>query len=131
MRKAKRLTFMFALTCCLLMMYVYPVSAASSVTGGVGGYSTSGSVTIGSTSATGYTSSGAPGAILTVTVSYVYGWGALGGAYTVTRSNGGANYGVSVTAAAEHYNPASLYAYASHSATYGSASWSDSTSINY
>lgn len=129
MRKAKRLTLMLALTFCLLMMYVYPVSAASSVTGGVGGYSTSGSITMGSTSATGYTSSGAPGAILTVTVSYEYGWGTLGSTYTVTRSNGGANYGVSVTAAAEHYNPYSIRTDGTHSVTYGSAYWSDTTSI--
>lgn len=68
---------------------------------------------------------------MTVTVSYVYGWGPYGDTYTVTRSNGGANYGVSVTASAGHYSPTSISATGTHSASYGSASWSDSTSIYY
>lgn len=132
MKRVKKYTIMFTLTFSLLMMYVYPVSAGSSATGSLGGgYNTSGSVSIGSTSATGYTSSGAPGAILTVSVTYVYGWGTYGETHTVTRSNGGANYGVSATASAGHYSPTSLRASASHTVSYGSAYWSDSTSINY
>ncbi|NMM55112.1 hypothetical protein [Paenibacillus aquistagni] len=115
----------------LSAMLVLPTSvfSASSVSGSVNGMSTYGYVSMGSSYAVGSTSASGQ-AMLTVSVSYTYGWGETTNRYTSSGFDNGFKTSTTAQANAQHYNPVSLYASASHTAASGQAYWSDSTSTN-
>lgn len=129
MKKTKKLLVSSMLSLSLAILLAVSVSAApSSREGQISGYKVSGSITMGSSSATGYTSTHAPNGIVSVSVSYTYRWGLTTDFFTVTGGNGNANSGVSYTASAGHVNPQSLRASAIHSVSVLGQYWETDTS---
>lgn len=127
MKKSKKLFVSSMLSLCLVMLLAVSVSAAP-IEGGVAGYKTSGSITMGSSSATGSTGTHAPNAYVSVSVSYTYGWGQKPDQYTVTGGSDSGQSGISYTASAGHYNPASIKASAKHTVSYSGQNWKGETS---
>lgn len=126
----KKLMMTIGITSLLMIAVVQPASAVS-ITGAVDKYGTSGTLSMGSSSASGGTSSQAPGAGLTVFVTYVYASGLITDEYTVTASGAGASGGVYATAASKHTSTLSKKAKADHTVNYQGQVWSGPTSINW
>lgn len=119
-------TFITALSAAVIISsFGTKVSAASYVSGSVGGLSTYGYVTMASTSATATTGSNGAGGHV-VSVRYIYGFGTE----QITVSNSASNSStISATAYSQHYGSVSLHAYGTHSVYAGTGSWTDYTSI--
>jgi hypothetical protein len=113
----------------LTSMISTPVSAASYVSGTIGGQSVSGSLTMNDNSATASTYSSIQGpAGHTVSVTYTYGFGKE--TYTKYASASDPKP-VTATAYSSHYGSESLSAAGTHGVYWGQYSWNETTSIKW
>lgn len=102
------------------------VCAASYTSGSIGGYTVSGSISMGSTSASATTSIAGTTATVVVDLDYKYGFGT--DTYIVGAANGtGASY-ITVSASSAHYGSVSIGAKATHNVYYGAYTWYGNTS---
>ncbi|WP_197255413.1 hypothetical protein [Paenibacillus dendritiformis] len=114
------------------MLFASGAYAKSSTTSGkAGNNDTSGRITIYSDSASGQTSCGGSNCYSSVKVTYYYKHGDANKTRSSTASAYEKQPGVSATAKAQYVPALSISATAEHKAEVGSATWEDTTSVDY
>lgn len=113
------------------MLFASGAYAKSYTTGKAGNNDTSGRVTIYSDSASGQTTCGGSNCYSSVKVTYYYKHGDASKTRSATASAYEKHPGVSATAKAQYVPALSVSATAEHKAEVGSATWEDTTSVNY
>ncbi len=129
MKRVKKVHLAMAASVMVAMLFSVPASAASSVTGNVGGVNVHGSTSISARSATGTTICYS-GGDLYVHTTFNYGYGDKTKSVSAVASN--VTTQISATAVAHEDKPGNIVAkgaYSTHSVTYNGAYWSASTNV--
>lgn len=125
--KMKKLITLFTVVFCLSMLLSVNAFASSYTSGSVGGYTCFGSLSMGSSSASGSTGYYGPTEYLSVTVYYTYKFGQ--NTYTDNASNGNPSSSVGVTVTSRYAGSVSNNASGIHSLSGGGYNWNGNTSI--